>query len=430
MSARHCLGALLLTLAAGAASAAESSLVQLLKVGWDTRPAARNEAEEIFRQYIEEQPADARAYYAYALVRMQQGRYPEAGELLDKALRFDRNHLNAWRARSWISMLTRKHDAALAELDRLSQLLDDAMQEEVADAKVARRRQQQHRELVGYLGRMIGYLEGAAAGSVSASAVEGAKRKIVERLDGTLQEEFEAQRSAVVDQFNVLATAKDDAQVQEIMAAEKQKRERLAQIERLEADAAVRKDELKTESDKVKSEAQAASAQYAAADRPLADELSRLRAQAARLESDLSSITIDISRVRADLARERDPIRRERLLFELDRLEGIAARIDGDLLAVERRAAGVQSQRGTLLAQHRQTQGAYAATLQKAQQEYNSLENQLRRANSERLKLSKPASGTTGKVLSMAKEAVALSTYEVFPLEAERQRLLDELAAP
>jgi hypothetical protein len=37
--------------------------------------------------------------------------------------------------------------------------------------------------------------------------------------------------------------------------------------------------------------------------------------------------------------------------------------------------------------------------------------------------------GNTGKVIALNKQAVALSTYETFPLEAEKQRLLDHLEA-
>jgi hypothetical protein len=55
------------------------------------------------------------------------------------------------------------------------------------------------------------------------------------------------------------------------------------------------------------------------------------------------------------------------------------------------------------------------------------LETKEKRADNERGKLAKPATGNSGKVISLNKQAVALSTYETFPLEAEKQRLLDQL---
>jgi hypothetical protein len=45
----------------------------------------------------------------------------------------------------------------------------------------------------------------------------------------------------------------------------------------------------------------------------------------------------------------------------------------------------------------------------------------------EREKLNKPAAAYTGRVISLSKEAQALTTYEAFPLEQERQRLLDSI---
>jgi hypothetical protein len=127
---------------------------------------------------------------------------------------------------------------------------------------------------------------------------------------------------------------------------------------------------------------------------------------------------------------EQDQVQRLRLLQESDRLERIAVRLDADLRALERRAAIVQRDRAALALRHRQNLAAYGVTAGRMEKEFKTIETSLKRAESERAKLKKPATGNTGKVIALNKQAIALTTYEVFPLEAEKQRLLDELAAP
>jgi hypothetical protein len=404
-----------------AESTPADAIHQLLTTGWNTRPEGRAQAEEIYRQGVEDHPGDRQLVYAYALVRMQQRQYPEAAKLLEQYLAIEKQDAHAWRAKAWLSMLMKNAPASLVELDKLSQLLADE-KSPISDADQV--------ELTAFLGRMIGFLEGPGEGAVNMATLAQAKRKISERLTATQRENFDQQASAVTDEFSVLATAKDDAQVQEIVAAERQKRERRVELDKDEVNIAARKEELRLVSEKVNNEIQAENDAYARADQPLADALSSVSAQGALLERDLSRIVADIISLRAQATREMDPVRRDLLFREIDRLDIIAARLDADLLSLRRRAQALQGQRNTLAARHNQALAGYSATLATAQKEFQTLENRLKRAATERAKLGKPATGNTGKVIALNAQAVALSTYENFPLEAEKQRLLDLVLAP
>ena len=413
-----CLGLLGSTTSAQVSPAVAIS--ELLSVGWDTRPEGRERAAAAYQQAVEDFPGDRQLVYAYALVRMQQRQYPEAVRLLEDYLSIERQDAQAWRAKAWLSMLMKNASASLVDLDKISQL--------VADEKTALTVAEQQ-ELIGFLGRMIGFLEGPGEGAVNSSTLSAAKRKIVDRLTGTQRETFDQNVSAVIDEFGVLATAKDDAQVQEIATAEKQKRDHLAQLDKNAIEIGARKEELKLAAEKIESEAQADNDTYSRADQPLAESLANLTSQARLAERELANVSVDLLSLRAQLARERDPIIRDRLFREIDRMEILAARIDADLLSLRRRAQGIQAQRATLSAKHNQAQASFTAGLAKAQKEFQTLENQLKRASAERSKLKRPAVGNTGKVIALNKQAVALSTYETFPLEAEKQRLLDQLEA-
>lgn len=416
------------------ARAAAPSIVDVLSVGWDTAPEARAAGERAYQQFVKDNPGNRQVLYAYALVKMQQRQYPEAAKLLDQYLTIEKNDLHAWRAKSFLSMLLRQSDLGLVELDKLSQVLADDMADKLkapgAEEMEDRQRRELHGETVSYLGRMIGYLEGPGEGSVNTATLTTTKTKISNRLSDTWRDILDAAASAVVDEYNVLATAKDDAKFQEIAAAEQAKRDRIAEIERLAIEAASRQDELKAGYDKVQEEIAAENAAYARQDQPLADELNRLSSQAAVINRELSVVSADIFSLRRAAEMEQDQVQRLRLLQESDRLERIAVRLDADLRALERRAAIVQRDRAALALRHRQNLAAYGVTAGRMEKEFKTIETSLKRAESERAKLKKPATGNTGKVIALNKQAIALTTYEVFPLEAEKQRLLDELAAP
>jgi hypothetical protein len=397
-----------------------AAIAELLTVGWDTRPDARLEVEKLYRQTSEDLPGDRTLVYAYALVKLQQRQYPEASRLLDQYLGIEKQDVFAWRAKAWISLLTKNAGGAVVELDKLSQLL--------ADEKV-KLSDEQRSELVTFLGRMVGFLEGPGEGSVTAASLTATRRKISERLPGTEREAFDSAISAVVDEFGVLATAKDDAQVQEISTQEKQNRERLVDLANDEAAMAERKEALQKTAEKIESEAVAEREIYAKADQPLIDQLSRLNSQAAIIDSQLANVSADILSIRALLAREKDPVLRDQYFRDLDRLSLLASRLDGDLLALSRRADGIKRQRSALALRHAQAQQTLANSLAAAQKEFKGIETKEKRADNEREKLKKPVVGNTGKVIALNKQAIALSTYESFPLEAEKQRILDLLDA-
>ena len=402
---------------ASAQATSAAAISELITVGWDTKPEGRARAEETYLRAVEDHPGDRQLVYAYALVKMQQRQFPEASRLLDQYLAIEKQDALAWRAKSWLSMLMKSAPTSLVELDKLSQVLAD----EKVKLPIATRQ-----ELIQFLGRMIGFLEGPGEGSVNAATLVAAKAKIAGRLTETEREAFDQGVSAVVDEFGVLATAKDDAQVQEIATAEKQKREQLAQLDKDAVDIGARKEELKITAERIESEVASENATYAKADAPLADEFNRIARQASDVDRDLSNVSSDIVSLRGQAAREKDPNIRNRIFRDIDRLEGIAARLDNNLRSLERTAAGVRARRATLLAQHNQVLAGYASSLGAAQREFKGLESREKRADNLRNKLRKPTVGNTGKVIALNNQAVALSTYEVFPLEAEKQRLLDQ----
>ena len=97
----------------------QSALKDLLDRGWkvslDGYQDARQRAEQL---QLATRP-DHRLGYAKLLIQFRQRKYADAEKSLQELLAQYPNYLPLWRARIWFSVLTRKHDAALAEVQQL-----------------------------------------------------------------------------------------------------------------------------------------------------------------------------------------------------------------------------------------------------------------------------------------------------------------------
>jgi hypothetical protein len=122
-----------------------------------------------------------------------------------------------------------------------------------------------------------------------------------------------------------------------------------------------------------------------------------------------------------------DPNRRLQWEIEIDRLSLAASRLQSDLFSVRRLAEGVQTQRANLLARQRRAQAAAADQAQRIDKETSNLAKRDRVNDAIEKRANKPASGTTSKTRALAAQATALSTYDQFPLEVARQKLLESL---
>jgi hypothetical protein len=164
---------------------------------------------------------------------------------------------------------------------------------------------------------------------------------------------------------------------------------------------------------------------FAKDQQPLAAQLAGLNAQAAAFQGDLDLATVDILRLRALLDKEKDPLLRERWLLELNRASAIASRADASRVALNRQAAVINGQLAALQQKHRQAQSRLAGELQRLENEAASLDKQEKRNDLDTGKAKKPAVGDVRRSRSLSAQAAAFTTYEEFPLEAEKQRLLD-----
>jgi chromosome segregation ATPase len=314
----------------------------------------------------------------------------------------------------------KNYSGAMLAADKLSQQLAD-------DPPRADDEQVIHDELHAFLGRMFGFLGGPAADSVNQEDRKASERQISERITAARRARFDEARDGVVAKYLDLTGDKDEERQRIIDLAAASRDKTLKELETEKEAIAGRLKELDDRKGKLQSDLRDDLAEIAKDDQPLVQELARLDARGRALNRDLLAYESQISLLQTQAAAEKDPVRRQSLLFEADRLSLSASRLESDLFSLRRLSDGVQAQRAALVARSRRAQAAAAEQSQKIDKETSNLAKRDRVNEAVEKRVNKPATGTTSKTRALTAQATALSTYDQFPLEAARQRLLESL---
>jgi hypothetical protein len=96
-------------------------------------------------------------------------------------------------------------------------------------------------------------------------------------------------------------------------------------------------------------------------------------------------------------------------------------------LALTRQADAVNAQRAGLVARQRKAQASATDQVRRIDEELTGLAKRDKRNDAIEKRAARPSTGVTSKGRALAVQAKALSTYEQFPLEAAKAKLLESL---
>lgn len=391
-------------------------VAELLDAGWKPSSRGLEAAGEKYDELQARANGDPRITYAYALVQMRNRRYDDARRLLDEVLKADKDHRAARRAKVWLLAVTKNYAAALVELETLVK----SMPRDDADAEA----QAEYDRIAEFAGRVVGFVDGPGAASLAPHLRADARKRVLAALPPTRQPAFERGNEAILKQFAELdldrRQSKEDAKAD---AEERQARVR-DQLERERAAIAQERGALKARSDKLAAELDKELADLDAKLRPLATRQNRLEGQAAAIQREMASIQVEIGRLLelADLAES--PIEAARLRAEARRLDQALGRYDIDLRGINRDLAGIASERVALEGRRRAAIARKQAENDRIERRAIELRNTEKRIAGDEKRVNQPISGNTGAVASLAAKAGAFTSYEEFPFEEERAKLL------
>jgi chromosome segregation ATPase len=283
------------------------------------------------------------------------------------------------------------------------------------------------REQLAFLGRICGYLAGPVADNVDQVARKQLEKTILTGLNEDRKLIFEQARDSVSQKFFELTDTKLDTEKKNVEVRKEEAEQTLQDVEAARKEIEDRAKELEERGTKLQKELSDELAQIAKLDAPLAAELARLQTQADIISRDLVNFQIQIDRLNVQLARERDPNLRNLIRRDIDTVSFQASRVSGQLDAVQRQGQNVQAQRAALVARAQQAQGNFGGQLDRINKELVALGKREKRADYEEKKAKKPVSGSSTKTIALSSQVTSLSTYDKFPLEQAKERLLSEL---
>lgn len=424
MSVRIGVGCILMVAALVLSAQADEAVVRrkltdFLTTCWDTSDSARDLADTKFSELEKVAGADPRAAYGHGLVMLYQRRYPESARSLDQVVRVDDQHFSALQARVWLALLVKKYDDALAGMEDLAKaagkLAADADNKDAAS------------EAARFLGSVYGFVDGPLGELNAVAARPATEKAILDALSEDQRETFTAARQSVVEKFTGLTNERSDSREAAIADEEAEKQKVLADVDKRRAEMQTQAEELKERRARVEGELKEELAEIARLDRPLMAQLTRLQADGTAAQASADSVAIDIARLEDRLLREKDPVLRDQIRRDLNRLSALLRRYDIDAAAINTEIAGVQAERSTLFARQRTAERNLGGQLQSIDKQFASFQSEERKLAGIERKAKRPSTGSTGKVNGLGMTATALKTYEPFPIERERQRLLDSL---
>lgn len=388
----------------------------LVTVGWATSSDAKTAADQQYQALKQLAAADSRIDYAYALVQLKQRRLNEAATQLKGLSRDKQLGFQALRTKAWLSMLLKDYQPALVESQQLADLFP---KEEFNGAPEA-----PYEECAAMLGRFFGYLEGPAGGAVADSILTSARNRVLDRLGDGRRRAFEDGRSKVLLKFTELTTEKEKTKDDNIAAATDQAEKTKQDIEKQKSEIASQVERLEKRVESSRAEFDSAMQGFDREEAPLIPVLSRLNDQLGRLQREGQSIRFQANDLRRQAERENDPVRKDRLLRQARDVERLLFNVNRDLDTVEREGSIVQGQRARIIQNRAAAQNRWQTEQNRIKAEANALKKSGVRIAGIEKRLDQPVSGNNTKTRVLSLQATAFTTYDQFPLDAEKERLL------
>jgi hypothetical protein len=395
----------------------EGRVTKLLEEGWGASIKSLAPAQEHF-EAAEQLGGDHRAKLAMMLAFLKHRRYSEVDDLAAKLLENDPAMISAREARIWVQMLNKKYPAALVEMETLAKNLPEtaspAEEENIVEA-------------AQFLGRLIGYLEGPGGDTLGKNQAADHVKKIESLLVATgRREAFAEGRKRVADQHAGVALDSEQLKADEKEAEEKRKaleRERLAKEK---TNIGENKAEIEDLASKATRETTEGVAEIDKQMAPLNAQFARLSGEAQRVQLQIGNLNLELGRVLQIVDdNKKDPVQQAIWLREADRIRIVQGQYQSQYAALNAEAVRVNTQRAALDQQRRTKIANYEADMKRLGKQAQILSKTEKRINQDEKRAEKPATGNTLKVQSSNAKAAALSSYVDYPLERQRQRVLE-----
>jgi hypothetical protein len=392
---------------------------RLLIEGWERTPSSRNDSQSWFDQGTPELQNSVVVRWAYALNRMHHRKYRDAIPLVDAIALAEPNNWDVVYAQIWLAAFSDEFDRALILMRQLKQQMDASPNLDPA----------QRTENYFRMGRMIGYMQGPQARKVAQPALDQALTLLQDGAGDEPWKAFTEQRDAVIRQYEQLMAERQEKHDTTLESMIRQRAVDLESQTNLSDEMERQTQQAQSARDKTVAEGQAKVDELRQTLDALTAEWNRQQAEIATLRYDIGALWFTIQQIDDALRFEKDPVIRAQLIQE--RAYYLALVRDREYLLTNMRATagGVFSEMAAASVQYDETRGVYQSQVNELDQTIASAQEHRSRAQRKIRNLQAEPKVSNTLVASIDAQADALSSYDPFPAELLKLRLLDQLAA-
>jgi uncharacterized protein YoxC len=399
---------------ASADEKADAYVSKVLTEGWQNFPGAYEKAKGEYETAVPLFPRDSRLHYAMGLVAMRQRDINAASGHFTTAIQANAGDLSAWKAKLWVLAFQGELETTMQGIDRLTSLYPA----DEADAELEKRLV----DAAGWMGRLHGFIAGPASGKIPAQTIQKQAAAIAKRLGGDRLEAFNAGNEQTLAKYRKARDEVNDVVDQESSDAEKKRQLDLKYVEEQRTEASAEREELVAKAAEVKKEAETKIAGLDKQIEPLQKQFMELVEKARPIKRDLRDLedALDDLVAAAEDGHKSAAGQARRVAAAIDNEEKKLKPIVEEGEKVEKQAMALVQQRMIAVSQYQQFE---AATKKKI----GSLDHRLRLLDTTRRRLERPADADTETSRAAQQRLRMLASYQTFPLDEERQRLLDSL---
>ena len=415
-------GGLFFSPLAGEVPAAElrMEMTTFLNQGWNSSYKSYLAAERDYERLVKLFPTDVRVPYAMALVAIKHRRYATALEHVNEMLTVKPHLWIGQRTKLWLLVILDKDEAALEQAVFLGEQL-------MADKKLDKT---QRDERAAWIGRMFAYIAAPTGDDLPEEMIVRYENRLLFLLDEQAVKAFDEGRSKLLTDFSARKFEHEQVQAQEKVEGEKKKVEQTQELALEKDQTNVAAGDIEAQANNLRDQLQADLNKIDAALGDRQDQLVSVQQQASIVLRTLDQLAVNIDAVRfqLDSLSPGEVIERGRLLAILRSWE-----IDYANQAAIYRPLAIQGQTleneiATLNGQRQQTINQFNAQMNQLGRTLTNLQRRVLRIQQDERKLAKTTpTGYTPWVRANDMIITALTTYEPFPVEQDKQTILRSL---
>lgn len=355
--------------------------------------------------------------YAYVLVKSRQHDVKTALAAIDDLHKLRPEHWPSWRLKTWLLLRQDRFNAATVALGKFIDVV--RADKDIDDFN--------RTEAYRFAGRVFGFLDGPVKGKADRSTMDIVKRKILFELDADLLNAFSFEYDDVIEQYETMMKQKTKHEEDFRKKDVQERKKKLEELNKQKAQLEKSSEDLIQQGGKIQQAASEQLAELQKRDRPLAARQAELESDLFQVNGNLAALFADYNYWNTRALRESDPARRAYFFQQAGLIDGLILQQELTAASLRREINAIESDRRALRQQYAITGAIASSQLNAIDQRLRGVEQQKKITRNQTLRTTRPSRKIVTHAAALKAKAASIVTYDQFPLEVERQLMLDRL---